>query len=110
MISAQESQLGPATWQPRTGLGWQLENVLGYFVVSCLAWPRPFVVGVALMAAAALLEALQGFTPDRHADFLAALCGAGGALAAALLAELFIRARRRVLRPQAHVGGRNSSH
>jgi hypothetical protein len=47
------------------------------------------------MAAAALLEGLQGLTPDRQPDFLAALCGAGGALAAALLAELFIRARRR---------------
>ena len=37
--------LGPANWQPRTGLGWQLEHVLGYFVVTsivCLAWPRPF--------------------------------------------------------------------
>ncbi|MGC2827616.1 MAG: hypothetical protein WA322_25875 [Pseudolabrys sp.] len=103
------AHLGPANWQPRTGLGWQLEHVLGYFMVTsivCLAWPRPFVVGVTLMAAAPLLEALQVLTPDRHADFLAALCGAGGALAAALLAEGFIRARRRVLRPQSHVGGR----
>ena len=47
------------------------------------------------MAAAPLLEALQGLTPDRHPDFLAAFYGAGGALAAALLAELFIRVRRR---------------
>jgi hypothetical protein len=80
------------------GLGWQTEHFLGYFVVTsvvCLAWPRPFVVGMALMAAAPLLEALQGLTPDRHPDFLAALFGAGGALAAALLAELFIRVRRR---------------
>ena len=92
------AHLGPANWQPRTGLGWQTEHLLGYFVVTsvvCLAWPRPFVVGMAFMAAAPLLEALQGLTPDRHPDFLAALYGAGGALAAALLAELFIRVRRR---------------
>ncbi|MGC2827673.1 MAG: hypothetical protein WA322_26165 [Pseudolabrys sp.] len=44
------------------------------------------------MAAAALLEALQVLTPDRHADFQAALYGAGGALT---VAELFIRVRRR---------------
>jgi hypothetical protein len=37
------------------------------------------------MAAAPLLEALQGWTPDRHPNFLAALYGAGGALMAALL-------------------------
>ena len=96
-------QLGPSNWQFRTGLGWQTEHVLAYFVVTsiiCLAWPRPFVVGPAMMAAAILLEALQALTPDRHANFLAALCGAGGALAAAVLAELFIRARRRRARLQ----------
>ena len=37
MISAQESQLGPANWQPRTGLGWQTEHFLGYFVVTLSA-------------------------------------------------------------------------
>ena len=79
------------------GLGWQTEHVLAYFVVTsivCLVWPRPFVVGPALMAASPLLEALQALTPDRHANFQAGLYGAGGALAAALLAELFIRAWR----------------
>jgi hypothetical protein len=88
------AHLGPAKWQPRTGLGWQLDHFLGYFVVTSivwLAWPqRPFVVGGSLIAAAALLEALQALTPDRHADFHAALWGAGGALTFALLAELFI--------------------
>ena len=91
------AQLGPGNWQPRTGLGWQSEHVLAYFVVTaivCLAWPRPFVVGPALMATSPLLEALQDLTPDRHANFVAGLCGAGGALAAALLVELFIRAWR----------------
>jgi VanZ family protein len=90
--------LGPANWQPpRTGLGWQLDHFLGYFAATSivwLAWPkRPFVVGGFLMVAAVLLEALQVFTPDRHADFRAALYGACGALAQALLAALFIRIR-----------------
>jgi hypothetical protein len=70
----------------RTRLGWKTGHFLGYFLVTsivCLAWPRPLVVGVALMAAAPL--ALQGWIPDRHPNFLAALYGAGGALVAALL-------------------------
>jgi VanZ family protein len=90
--------LGPADWSPRSGLGWQIDHFVGYFAITsifCLAWPRPFVVGGALMAVAALLEGLQAFTPDRSSNLVAAFCGAGGALAAALLAELFIRARRR---------------
>jgi hypothetical protein len=88
--------LGPAHWALRTGLGWQTEHVLGYFAVTlllCLAWPRPLVVGVAVMIFAPMLEGLQGLTPDRHPNLLAALCGASGALAAALLAELFIRVK-----------------
>jgi len=89
--------LGPAKWQLRTGLGWQIDHIVAYFAVTpivCLAWPRPFVVGGALMVIGALLEGLQAFTPDRTPDVRAALYGASGALAAALLAELFIRARR----------------
>jgi VanZ family protein len=46
-----------------------------------------------MMVTAALLEALQVFTPDRHADFYAALYGACGALTQALLAAFFIRVR-----------------
>ena len=38
---------------------------------------------------------LQGLTPDRTPHLLAAIYGAGGVLAAALLAELSIGARRR---------------
>ena len=90
--------LGPADWQPRTGLGYQIDHFLGYFVIksiACLAWPRPVVVGLALMAFSALLEGLQAFTPDRLPNLVATICGAGGALVAALLAELFIRARMR---------------
>jgi hypothetical protein len=47
------------------------------------------------MVFAILLEWLQGFTPDRTPNLMAAVYGAGGVLAAALRAELFIRARRR---------------
>jgi VanZ family protein len=89
--------LGPAKWQVRTGLGWQFDHFLAYFAVTpifCLAWPRPFVVGGTLMVIGSLLEALQAFTPDRMPNLLAAFWGASGALAAALIAELFIRARK----------------
>ena len=90
--------LGPANWAPRTALGWQFDHFAGYFAITslvCFAWPRPLMVGGALMAFAALLEGLQAFTPDRSSNLEAAICGAGGALAAAQLAELFIRIRRR---------------
>jgi VanZ family protein len=90
--------LGPATWQPRSGLGWQIDHFIGYFVFTlmfCLAWPRPLVVGGALIAFAVLLENLQALLPDRSSYFVAALYSAAGVLTAALLAELFIRARRR---------------
>jgi len=87
--------MGPANWAPRSEFGWQIDHFVGYFVITsivCFAWPRPFVVGPALMAVAA---PLQVFTQDRSSNLEAAICGAGGALAAALLAELFIRVRRR---------------
>ena len=89
--------LGPASWTPRTALGWQIDHFLGYFAITllvCLAWPRPLLVGGVLVAAAFLLEGLQAFSPGRSADLVAALCSAGGVLAAALVAELFIRASR----------------
>ena len=89
--------LGPEDWTPRTPLGWQFDHFIGYFAITlfvCFAWPRPFVVGGVLMAAAFLLEGLQAFTPHRSAYLVAALWGAGGVLAAALIAELFIRAWR----------------
>ena len=40
--------LGPASWQPRSGLGWELDHFVGYFVFTWIflfAWPRPLVVG-----------------------------------------------------------------
>jgi hypothetical protein len=88
--------VGPGNWAPRTGFGFQLDHFLGYLALTslvCLAWPRPVIVGGTLMAGGALLEGLQVFTPNHHADLVAASCGAEGALAAALLAELFIRIR-----------------
>ena len=90
--------LGPANWAPRTALGWQIDHFLGYFAITslvCIAWSRPFMVGGALMAVAALLEGLQALTSDRSSNLDAALYGVAGALTATLLAEFFIRARKR---------------
>jgi len=86
--------LGPAKWAPRTELGWQFDHFIGYFGITlffCFAWPRPLAVGGIIMAVAASLESLQALTPDRSANLEAAIWGAGGALAAALVAELFIQ-------------------
>jgi hypothetical protein len=86
------AQLCPAKWKPRTGLGGPIDHFLAYFAVTlivCIAWPKPLMVGAVLMAASALLEWLQRFTPDRKPNFLAAFGGAGGALAAAALQASF---------------------
>src|SRR3954462_8495268 len=93
--------LGPATWQPRSGIGWEIDHFVGYFIFTlmfCIAWPRPLVVGGGLMVFAVLLEGLQAIMPDRSSYYMAAVYSAGGVLAAALLAELFIRVRRRLNR------------
>lgn len=93
--------LGPESWTPRTPLGWQFDHFIGYFAITllvCFAWPRPLPVSGMLIVASFLLEGLQAFTPDRTANFVAGLCGAGGALAAALIAAVFIRAGDRHLR------------
>ena len=37
--------LGPAEWQPRSGIGFEIDHFVGYFVFTlmfCLAWPQPF--------------------------------------------------------------------
>ena len=89
--------LGPEKWAPRTHLGWQFDHFIGYFGITlffCVAWPRPFLIGGVFAAVAALLEGLQAFTPDRTAYLPAIFYGAAGALAAALIAELFVRAWR----------------
>ena len=90
--------LGPATWQPRSGLGFELDHFVGYFVFTlmfCLAWPRPRAVGGALVVFALVLENLQSLLPDRSSYFVAALYSAAGVLTAALLAGLFVQARKR---------------
>ena len=90
--------LGPEKWIPRSGFGWRVDHFFGYFALTlmfCFAWRRPLVVGGAFMALAVLLEGLQAFTPDRHADFYAALISASGAMAAILPADFFIRAPTR---------------
>ncbi len=86
--------LGPESWTPRTPIGWQFDHFLGYFAITllvCFAWPRPVIVGGILVVVAFVLEGLQAFTPDRTANLMAALYGAGGVLAAAFIAELFVR-------------------
>src|SRR6516164_6186845 len=87
--------LGPANWQPRSGLGWEIDHFVGYFVITlvvCMAWLRPFVVAPALIVFAVVLEALQALTPDRWSNPLAAFYSACGVLAGALLAYVFLRA------------------
>ena len=89
--------LGPEKWAPRTHLGWQFDHFIGYFGITlffCVAWPRPFLIGGFFATVAAVLEGLQAFTPDRSAYLPAIFYGAAGALAAALIAELVIRAWR----------------
>jgi hypothetical protein len=88
--------LGPANWQPRSGLGWEVDHFVGYFVLTlmfCLAWPRPLMVAGALIVFATVLETLQALTPDRWSNPWAVFYSACGVLAAALIADLFIRGR-----------------
>jgi len=90
--------LGPARWQPRSGLGWELDHFAGYFVITamcCLAWPRPLLIGGILVAFAVLLEGLQAFMPAL------VLLSRGRVqrrrvVAGAAIAALFLRARRRL--------------
>jgi len=86
--------LPPKLEQLRTG-HWEVEHFLAYFAavpIICLGWPRPFIVAMSLIPAAALLEVLQCLKPDHSPNFLAALSSIGGVLAGALLAILLIRA------------------
>jgi hypothetical protein len=85
LIAAVVASLMPANMQIRTGLHWQVEHFLVYFLptaIVCLAWPRPFIVAGVMIAVSALLEALQGPTPDRTPDLPRALSAAAGALTA----------------------------
>ncbi len=92
--------LGPEKWALRSGLGWRIDHFCGYFALTltlCCVWRRPFLAGGALMAVAILLEGLQAFTPDRHADVYAAMISASGAMAAILPADFLIRAPKLAL-------------
>jgi VanZ family protein len=97
IVAAVVALLIPANMQIRTGLHWQVEHFLVYFLATsifCLAWPRPFIVAGVISA---LLEALQGLTPDRTPDLPTALRAAAGALTAGVLAKLVILARKLAL-------------
>ena len=81
--------LPPQLKRLRTG-HWAVEHFLAYFAATsivCLGWGHPFVMAAMLILLAALLEALQSLQPNHPPNLLAALSGAGGALAAALLAS-----------------------
>jgi VanZ family protein len=100
LLAAIVASLIPANMQIRTGLHWQVEHFLVYFLATsifCFARPRPFVVAGVMVAFSALLEALQGLTADRTPDLPTALAAAAGALTAAVLAKLVILARKLAL-------------
>jgi VanZ family protein len=100
IAAAVVASLIPANMQLRTGLHWQVEHFLVYFVATsifCLAFPRPFIVAGMMMAFSALLEGLQGLTPDRTPDLPTALAAAAGAFSAGVLAKLIILARKLAL-------------
>lgn len=100
LIAAIVASLIPANMQVRTGLHWQVEHFLVYFIATaifCLAWQRPFIIAGAMMALSALIEALQGLTPDRTPDLPTVLSAAAGALTAGALAKLTIWLRKLAL-------------
>jgi VanZ family protein len=87
----------PTQWVPRTGLGWENEHFIVYFVTTIilsLASRKPYVVAFALTIFAGVLEACQGLTPDRFPDVTAALSGAVGVVCAATLVIFIIWAKR----------------
>ena len=87
--------LPPSVEQMRSG-HWAVEHFLAYFAavpIICLAWPRPFLVGAALIPSAALLEVLQCLSPTHNPNVFAALSSIGGVLVGALLATLLLRVR-----------------
>jgi VanZ family protein len=98
LLAAIVASLIPANMQIRTGLHWQVEHFLVYFLATtifCLAWPRPFIVAGVMAVFAAVIEALQGLTPDRTPDLPTALAAAAGALTGGILAKFVIVWRKR---------------
>lgn len=90
----------PGSWVPRTGLGFKFEHFSAYFVMAgvlCVLSRRPYVVAASLTALAAMLEALQGLTPDRSPDFMAPLAAGVGVACGVTLALLSLWARRSLL-------------
>jgi VanZ family protein len=84
--------LPPRLEQLRTG-HWEIEHFLAYLVavpIICLGWPRPFLVAILLIPAAALLEALQCLQPGHSPNIVAALSSIGGVVIGALIAALMI--------------------
>jgi hypothetical protein len=91
LVAVVADTLAPVAWQVRSGLHYLIEHFIAYFAVTlilCLAWPRPIIVAVSLMALAGLLEAGQGLTADRIPDLATAFCAIAGVLVGALLADL----------------------
>ena len=87
----------PGNWVPRTGLGFKFEHFSAYFVMAgvlCVVSRRPYVVAASLTTLAAILEALQGLTPDRSPDFMAPLAAAAGVACGVTLVMLALQARR----------------
>jgi VanZ family protein len=77
--------VGPIGWRPVTTFAPNLERALGLFIVGlvfALAYPRRVVVvAIALFTFTALLEAVQGLEPGRHARILDAVVKlSGGAI------------------------------
>jgi len=88
--------LGPAHAIPRSGLGFQFDHYVGYFVLTafaCAASQSVIRVSGSVICFALALEIMQSLTVDRHADFEAASFSVGGAMTAALIADYFIRGR-----------------
>jgi VanZ family protein len=91
LVAIAADSLVPTNLQIRLGLHWLIEHFLAYFVLTlvfCLAWPRPFIVALVLIAVAGAIEASQGLTSDRIPDLATAFCGAAGVAVGALLASL----------------------
>ena len=61
-----DHRAGPKHWQPRTGLGWEIDHVVGYFVITLMVSASlgrgRSAVGAVLMVFSALLEGLQALT------------------------------------------------
>jgi VanZ family protein len=102
------ASLIPAKMQMRLGLNWLTEHFLVYCiagVIFSLVWKRPVSVALSLALFAGVLEALQGFTPDRVPDLPTALAGALGALSGVVAVRLVLGGLRFVAAGREASGG-----